>query len=203
VKIIEQSRAPNPRRVRIFLAEKGISVPFEQIDMMKMEHRAATFTRLNPVQQVPVLILDDGTAISESIAICRYFEETQPEPALFGRTPKERAIVEMWNRRIEHGLFFRVAQTFRHTHPAMAPLEQPQIAAWGETSRARALEQLAMLDAELANRAFVAGESYSVADITALVAVDFLKPAKIERPAGLANLERWHAAVAARPSAAA
>lgn len=203
MKIIEQSRAPNPRRVRIFLAEKGITVPFEQIDMMKMEHRAAAFTTLNPVQQVPVLILDDGTAISESIAICRYFEEAQPEPALFGRTPKERAIVEMWNRRIEHGLLFRVAQTFRHTHPAMAPLEQPQIAAWGEANRARALEQLAILDAELANRPFVAGDNYSVADITALVAVDFMKPAKIDRPSGLTHLARWHTAVAARPSATA
>lgn len=201
MKIVEQARAPNPRRVRIFLAEKGISVPFEQIDMMKLEHRTDDFTRLNPFQQVPVLVLDDGTTISESVAICRYFEEIQPEPALFGRTAKERALVEMWNRRIEHGLHFRIMQVFRHTHPAMAPLERPQVAAWGEANREKVLEQLQFLDAELASRPFVAGDTFSIADITALVAIDFMKPAKLERPADLANIARWHAEVSARPSA--
>ena len=158
-------------------------------------------TSLNPMQQVPVLVLDDGTAISESVAICRYFEELQPEPPLLGRDGRERAIVEMWNRRMELGLFFRVAQYFRHSHPAMAALEKPQIVAWGEVNRERALEALAMLDQELASRPFIAGDRYSIADITALVAVDFMKPAKIERPAQLANLDRWYASVAARPSA--
>jgi glutathione S-transferase len=201
MKIIEQVRAPNPRRVRIFLAEKGLEVPFEQIDMMQMQHRADDFTRLNPMQQVPVLVLDDGTAISETMAICRYIEELHPEPSLFGRTPLERAMVEMWNRRIEYGLFFRVAQTFRHTHPAMAPLEVPQVAAWGEANREKALEQLGLLDRELAGRPYIAGDSYSVADITALVATDFMKPAKIERPKGLDHFDRWYASVAGRPSA--
>jgi len=201
VKIVEQARAPNPRRVRIFLAEKGITVPFEQIDMMKLEHRTEAFTRINPVQQVPVLVLDDGTTISESIAICRYFEDIQPEPALFGRTAKERALVEMWNRRIEHGLHFRITQVFRHTHPAMAPLERPQVTVWGEANREKVIEQLQFLDAELANRPFVAGDAFSVADITALVAIDFMKPAKLERPASLTNVARWHADVSARPSA--
>lgn len=200
LKIIEQSRAPNPRRVRIFLAEKGLDIALEQIDMMRMEHRSDDFTRLNPLQQVPVLVLDDGTAISESMAICRYLDELHPEPVLFGRTPKARALTEMWNRRIEHGLLFRVAQVFRHTHPAMAPLEQPQVAEWGTANRTKALDQLAILDHELSERPFVAGDEYSVADITALVAVDFMKPAKIERPP-LANLDRWYGAVAARPSA--
>lgn len=201
MKLIEQSRAPNPRRVRIFLAEKGITIPSEQIDIMKLEHRAAGFASLNPWQQVPVLVLDDGTAISETMAICRYIEELNPQPCLFGDTPKERAIVEMWNRRMEFGLFLRVAQAFRHTHPAMAELEKPQVKEWGEVNRVRAIEQATLLDAELAQRRFVAGDRYSVADITALVAVDFMKVARIERPAGLANLARWHAEVAARPSA--
>lgn len=203
MRIIDQARAPNPRRVRIFLAEKGLDIPIEQIDMLRMEHRTDAFTRLNPVQQVPVLILDDGTALSESIAICRYLEELHPEPSLFGRTAKERALIEMWNRRVEHGLFFRVAQAFRHTHPAMAPLEEPQIASWGEVNRAKAVAALAILDRELEGRPFIAGDRYSVADITALVAVDFMKPAKIERPEHLANVWRWHAEVRARPSAAA
>lgn len=201
MKLIEQARAPNPRRVRIFLAEKGITVPAEQIDIMKLDHRAAGFSSLNPWQQVPVLVLDDGTAIAETMAICRYLEELNPEPCLFGASPKERAIVEMWNRRVELGLFLRVAQTFRHTHPAMAELEKPQVAQWGEVNRARAIEQASLLDGELANRRFIAGDRYSVADITALVAVDFMKVARIERPASLVNLARWHAEASARPSA--
>lgn len=201
MKLIEQSRAPNPRRVRIFLAEKGLEIPLQQIDMMQMQHRTDAFTRLNPAQQVPILVLDDGTAIAETMAICRYLEELHPEPNLFGRTPLERAMVEMWNRRIEHGLFFRVAQAFRHTHPAMAPLEVPQVAAWGAANRDKAHEQIELLDRELATRPFIAGDRYSVADITALVATDFMKPARIERKAEWIHFERWYAAVAARPSA--
>lgn len=201
MKLIEQARAPNPRRVRIFVAEKGLSIPSEAIDIMKLEHRAAGFSSLNPWQQVPVLVLDDGTAISETIAICRYLEELHPGPCLFGASAKERAVIEMWNRRVELGLFFRVAQAFRHTHPAMAELEKPQVKDWGEINRAKAIEQATLLDAELGQRRFVAGDRYSVADITALVAVDFMKVARIERPASLANLARWHADVSGRPSA--
>lgn len=201
MKIVEQARAPNPRRVRIFLAEKGIAVPFEQVDIMKQEHRQPPFTNLNPFQGVPVLVLDDGTAISESVAICRYFEELNPTPALFGRLPKDRAVIEMWNRRVELGLYFRVSQAFRHTHPAMADLEQPQVLNWGELNRTKAIEELRLIDAALATRPFIAGDDYSIADITALVAIDFMKPAKISQPAGLANLGRWYETVAARPSA--
>lgn len=199
--IIEQTRAPNPRRVRIFLAEKGIPMTFEQVDLGQKQHKNDEFRRLNPIQQVPVLILDDGTAISETMAICRYFEEVQPEPALLGRGPKERALIEMWNRRMELQLFFRVTQAFRHRHPAMAELESPQVPAWGEVNVRHTLELLAWLDGELATQKFVAGDNYSVADITALVAIDWMKPARIERPASLTHLERWHKAVSARPSA--
>ena len=201
MKIIEQNRAPNPRRVRIFLAEKGISVPFEQIDIMSKEHKAAGYTGLNPLQQVPTLMLDDGTAISESVAICRYFEELHPAPALMGTTPLEKARIEMWQRRIELALFFPVAHAFRHTHPAMAELEVPQVPAWGEANRIRAQDMLRILDKELSQRQYMAGPAFTIADITALVAIDFMKPARIERPVGLASLERWYGEVAARPSA--
>ncbi len=201
MKIIETRQAPNPRRVRIFLAEKGITVPFEEIDLMKGGLKTPEMTKLNPTQRVPILILDDGTAISETIAICRYFEETKAEPALFGHSAIGKANIEMWNRRIELGLFSHVTQAFRHLHPAMANLEVPQVKDWGEANKQKALEALAMLDRELVGNAFVAGDAYSVADITAMVAIDFMKPARLAVPDTLTNVKRWYAAVSARPSA--
>ena len=201
MKIIEQQRAPNPRRVRVFLAEKGIEMTYEQISLADMEHKSSTFEAINPFKSVPVLVLDDGTAISESMAICRYFEELQPEPRLFGEAPLEKALVEMWARRMELELLFPVAQCFRHTHPAMSELEKPQVPAWGEANRPRILSSLKIMDELLGERPFVAGENFSVADITAMIAVDFMKPAKVERPAELKNLARWYETVAARPSA--
>ena len=201
MKILQTKTAPNPRRVRIFLAEKGIEVPFEEVDLMKGGLKTPEFTKLNRFQRVPVLVLDDGTAIAETMAICRYFEETRPQPALFGTGAVGRALVEMWNRRMEFNLFFNVAQAFRHLHPAMATLEVPQVASWGEACKPKAQEVLQFLDEELANRQFIAGADYSVADITALVAMDFMKPARVERPPGLKHLARWHEEVSARPSA--
>ncbi len=201
MKILQTKTAPNPRRVRIFLAEKGIEVPFEELDLMKGGAKTPEFTKLNRFQRVPVLILDDGTAIAETMAICRYFEETKPEPALFGKGAKQRALIEMWNRRMELGLWHCIQNAFRHLHPAMAQLEVPQIAAWGEANKPRAQEIMQFMDQELGKRRFIAGDDYSIADITALVAVDFAKPARVERPEGLKNLGRWHAEVSARPSA--
>jgi glutathione S-transferase len=201
MKLYDTARAPNPRRVRIFLAEKGLSVPTEQVDLRKLEQKAESFRTLNPLQSTPVLLLDDGTALSESVAICRYFEELKPEPPLFGQGILGRALVEMWQRRIELHFLLPVLMSFRHSHPAMAELEKPQIPQFAETSRARALDFLHYLDGELAQRPFAAGEAYSIADITTLVAVDFLKLAKIEIPAECAALKAWHAQVAARPSA--
>jgi len=148
-----------------------------------------------------VLVLDDGTAISETMAICRYFEETKPEPALFGKGARQRAIVEMWNRRMELNLLACVAAAFRHLHPAAAQLEVPQVPAWGEANKPRAQEVLRIMDKELGKRRYIAGEEFSVADITALVAVDFARAARVERPEGLDNLARWHQEVSARPSA--
>jgi len=201
MKILQTKTAPNPRRVRVFLAEKGIEVPYEELDLMQGALKTAEFTNLNRFQRVPVLILDDGTAIAETMAICRYFEETKPEPALLGKGAKQRAMIEMWNRRMELGLLFSVAQAFRHLHPAAAPLEVPQVAAWGEANKPRALEILQFMDEELGKHRFIAGEDYSVADITALVAVDFARVARIQRSEGHKNLARWHAEVSARPSA--
>lgn len=201
MKILETRLAPNPRRVRIFLAEKGIEVTFEQVDLMKGDLKTDAFTKLNKLQRVPVLVLDDGTSICESIAICRYFEELQPSPALFGTGPLGRAQVEMWQRRMELGLLSAVASAFRHLHPAMATLEVPQVAAWGEANKPRALEMLQLLNDQLGAHRYVTGDTYSVADITALVAIDFMKPARVARPEGLANLDRWYGEVAARPSA--
>ena len=201
MKLLETRMAPNPRRVRIFLAEKGIQVPTEELDLMKGELQSESFTKLNALQRVPVLQLDDGTAICESMAICRYFEELHPEPALFGSGALGKAMVEMWQRRMELGLMSAVTSAFRHLHPAMAEREVPQVAAWGEANKPRALEMLRILDEQLAGNRFVAGDAYSVADITALVTVDFMKPARVQRPEGLANLERWHKEVASRPSA--
>ena len=201
MKLYDSGRAPNPRRVRIFLAEKGISVPAEQVDMMAGQQRTPEFTAINPLQRMPALVLDDGTIITESIAICRYFEAVQPDPPLFGRGALEQALVEMWNRRCDLNLLHSVAQVFRHLHTAAKTLEVPQVAEWGEANRPRALDMLKILDDQLGKHPFVAGANFSVADITAMVAVDFMKPAKIELPANLANVARWHADVSARPSA--
>ena len=201
MRIIETRAALNPRRVRIFLAEKGIAVPYEEVDLMKGALKTPELTALNPLQRVPILVLDDGTVLTETVAICRYFEEIQPAPALFGSGALGRAVVEMWQRRVELNLLGSVAHTFRHLHPAMASLEVPQVTAWGEVNKPLALEMLAILDRRLGETQFVAGDAYSIADITALVAVDFMRPARITRPEGLKHLERWHAEVSARASA--
>lgn len=203
MRIIETAAAPNPRRVRIFLSEKGISVPYEQLDIMKLEHKGPSFSALNPLQRVPILELDDGRILTETMAICRYFEALQPEPSLLGRTPLEIGVIEMWNRRMELNLFWPITQFFRHLNPRMADLERPQVPEWGEANRPRVIEMLRLLNIELAQRPFIAGDIYTVADITALVAVDFMKPARIEVPDGLTHLLSWHERVSDRPSAGA
>ncbi len=201
MRIIETRKAPNPRRVRIFLTEKGIEIPFEGIDLMAGDLKTPEFTAINPMQRVPVLLLDDGTAIAETVAICRYFEELHPEPPLFGRGAAGRANVEMWNRRVEQGLFAAVAHVFRHLNPKMAHLESPQVAAWGEANKPKVHWMLGLLYEVLARPHYIVGEDYSIADITALVAIDFMKPAHFEWRDGHANVARWHDEVSVRPSA--
>ena len=149
MKLYDGGRAPNPRRVRIFLAEKGIKIPTEQVDLSKLQQRSDAYTAINPMQRVPALVLDDGTVIAESIAICRYFEVLQPDPPLFGRGALEAALVEMWNRRAEFHLFVPVASVFQHLHPAMKAMIDPQVAEWGEANKPRVFEFLEFLDGEL------------------------------------------------------
>jgi glutathione S-transferase len=203
VRLYDGGRAPNPRRVRVFLKEKGISVPIVHVDLGAMEHKSERFTAVNPLQRVPALELDDGTIITESIAICRYFEALQPEPALFGTSARDIALIEMWQRRIELHLLGGVQQVFRHLHPGMAGHEVPQVTAWGEANKPRVLEFLGILDRELGGRRFAAGDRYSVADITGLIALDFMRAAKLSVPPEFTHVGRWHVELAARPSAGA
>lgn len=201
MKLYDGGRAPNPRRVKIYLSEKGLTVPMEQVDLGQMAQKSPEFTAINRLQRVPALQLDDGTIITESIAICRYFEALHPEPPLFGQGAKDIAIVEMWQRRVELHLLMQVAHVFRNSHPAMKEMEVPQVPAWAEANKPRVMEFLALLDRELKDRRFVAGDRYTVADITGLVGVDFMKPAKLAVPDEMTSLKRWHAEVSARPSA--
>src|SRR6266513_3490760 len=201
MKLYDGGRAPNPRRTRIFLAEKGVTLPMEQVDLGAMAQKSPAYAAINPLKRVPALVLDDGTVITESIAICRYFEALKPDPPMFGRGALEVATIEMWNRRLELHLLFPVSHVFRNTHPAMQELEVPQVPAWAEANKPRIAEFFRILDRELTTREFVAGDRYTVADITMQVAVDFMKPARLVMPDGAANVRRWHAAASARASA--
>jgi glutathione S-transferase len=203
MKLYDGGRAPNPRRVRVFLSEKGIDVPLVKIDMAARQHTSDAFRSLNPLGELPVLELDDGTIITETMAICRYFEALHPAPALFGTSPLEIGLVEMWHRRVEMKFFAAVASAFRHTHPAMATSEVPQVAEWGEANRPKALAAMQMIDNQLSANQFICGDAISVADITALIAADFTKPAKIAIPDELVHFRRWYGEMRARPSAVA
>ena len=200
MKLYDGGRAPNPRRVRIFFAEKGVSLPeLVPVDMAKKEHRSEAFTRINPAQRLPVLELDDGTALAETIAICRYIEALHPQPPLFGRDAKEQATIEMWNRRVELGLFASVAAVFRHSHPSMAELEE-QVPEWAQANRDQVDDHLWLLELQLAGSAFVCGEVMTVADITAGIAIDFMKPSRIPLPEDFIHIRRWHGELSTRPS---
>ncbi len=203
MELYDGGATPNPRRVRIFLAEKGITVPLVPVDLGKGEHLGEAFRAINPFPRVPALRLDDGSVLTESIAICRYFERLHPEPALFGTGARAEAEIEMWTRRLEFELYETVRAVFRHLHPAMAPLEKPQIAAWGEANKPRVMAALAVIDQALADREFIAAGQFSVADITGLVALDMMRWARLTIPEELGHVRRWHAALKARPSAAA
>ncbi|MDI6836711.1 MAG: glutathione S-transferase [Rhizobiaceae bacterium] len=202
MKLYDGGRAPNPRRVTVFLKEKGIEVETVPVDMNALGHKAPELTAKNPLQRLPVLELDDGTVLCESVAICRYLEELQPDPPLFGVDARDRAIVEMWNRRAELIYFTAVAAAFRHIHPAMVSWEVPQVPEWGEVNKPKAVEFLRFLNEGLAERPFVAGHRYSIADITAMIAFDFMKPARITCPEEFTHVWRWYREVASRPSAA-
>ncbi|WP_439497542.1 glutathione S-transferase family protein [Bosea sp. (in: a-proteobacteria)] len=200
MKLYDGGRAPNPRRVRIFFAEKGLELPeLVPVDIGRKEHLTPEFARINPMKRLPVLLLDDGTALAETIAICRYLEGLHPEPSLFGRDPMEQALTEMWNRRVELGLFSSVSAVFRHSHPSMAELED-QVPEWAEASREQIDDYLLILDLQLAGNRFVCGDRLTVADITAGIAIDFMKPSRVPLSEDLVNIRRWHGELSARPS---
>jgi glutathione S-transferase len=200
MKLYDSALAPNPRRVRIFLSEKGIAVPSVQVDIAKAENRSPEYLAKNPMGGVPILELDDGTILAESVAICRYFEETKPEPNLMGRTALEKAQIEMWNRRMELDLLAMTAGAFRNTH-AFFKGRIPQVPEYGAVCKAAAEKRLEWLDSELAGRKFIAGDRYTIADITALVGIDFGRVSDIRIKPEQKNLARWHQEVSSRPSA--
>ncbi len=200
MKIYDSQSAPNPRRVRVFLAEKDIKVPYEQIDIVKMQNRSPEFVAKNPMGTLPVLELDDGTLIAESVAICRYFEEQKPQPPLMGIDARDRAIVEMWQRRMELELLLPIAQAFRNRHEFFKG-RIPQVPEYGEVCKEAALKRMVWLDGVLADRKFIAGDRYSIADITAMIGIDFGRVSGIRIQPEQKNLARWHQEVSSRPSA--
>jgi glutathione S-transferase len=193
--------APNPRRVSIFIAEKGIEVPTVEIDLAKNEHHDPEFVAKNPLGRVPVLVLDDGFCLAESMAICRYLEELHPEPPLFGTDARDRAIVEMWSRRMEIEILLNMTGCFRNTHPYWQGRIE-QVEAYGELCRRTAYDRMKWLDGELVDREFIAGTAFTVADITAVCGFGIGRAAKIRIPEELASLTRWHQTVSERPSVA-
>jgi glutathione S-transferase len=200
MRLYEYTMAPNPRRVRVFMAEKGIQVPTVQVDIAQAENREPEFLAKNPLGTLPVLELDDGTYLAESVSICRYFEELQPDPPLFGTDLKERALVDMWQRRMEIEVFLPIAGCFRNTHDFFKG-RLPQVPEYGEVCKQTANKRLAWLDDVLADREFIAGNRYTIADITPMVAIDFGRITDIRIQPEQKNLARWHQAVSNRPSA--
>lgn len=199
MKIWGSPSAGNPVRVAIFLAEKGIHVPFEPVDLWQGAHRSPDFRAKNPSGLVPVLELDDGSCISETIAICRYFERLHPNPPLMGIDPLDEAIVEMWQRRIEFEFFEPIRAVFRHSMPFMAPLEPVQLADWAALNRPKAAAAMAIMDAQLRAQPFIAGPRFTVADITAILAFQVMDIAGIAIPEGCDAVARWRDALLARP----
>lgn len=203
MKLYEFEPFPNPRRVRMFLAEKGVSIDRVQVNVPEGEHRTDAIRAKNPSATVPFLELDDGSCISECASISRFVEAQHPEPALLGSTPAEQGKVDMWQRRVEDGLLNAILTYFHHATPGLGELELYQNKDWGEKNRQRAADTMRLLDGELAKRSFVAGDNYSIADITALCGVDFCKFVELDIPDDCPNLKRWYEDVSARPSAAA
>jgi glutathione S-transferase len=207
MKFYDCTTAPSPRRVRIFLAEKGITVPTVQVDLRNNEQLTPAFRAINPDATVPSLELDDGTRINDAIGICVYFEAIHPQPPLMGESAEGKALITAWQREVERNGFYAVMEAFRNSVPGLkgralpGPHDYEQIPALAERGRLRVSHFFAQMDARLAQSEFVAGPRYSVADITALVTVDFAGRAKLPLPVECGHLRRWHTQVSARPSA--
>jgi glutathione S-transferase len=207
MKFYDCTTAPSPRRVRIFLAEKGIEVPTVQVDLRNNEQLTPAFRAINPDATVPSLELDDGTRINDAVGICIYFEAIHPQPALLGEGPVDKALVAGWQREAERNGFYGVMEAFRNATPGLkgralpGPYDYEQIPALAERGRLRVTHFFERMDARLAANRFVAGARYSIADITTMVAVDFARWIKMPVPESCLHLRRWHAEVSARPSA--
>lgn len=206
MKLYSATRAPNPRRVLMFMAEKGIrDIEVVPVDLAAGEHRGAPFMAKNPLAQVPALELDDGRVLAETRAICTYLEGLHPAPNLMGEGFEERAFVEMMDRRCELQLFLRIANCIRHTHPGLAALEQPQFGEFGASQGDKVRATARWLDGVLARQPYVAGERFTIADITAFCALEFARGLMRFRPGqeGMDHLQAWRDRMAERPSAAA
>lgn len=205
MKLYTTPRAPNPRRVMMFMAEKGITdVAMVSVDINSQAHKADAFRAINPLTTVPVLELDDGRVLSESRAICTWLEGQYPDCNLMGVDTEERAFIEMADRRAEWYLLVPIAQVIRHTHPGLAPLEQPQFPDYGQAQTAKVRDYAARFDALLNRQPWMAGDRFTIADITAFCALEFAKLMKFSpKTEGLTALQAWRDRVAARPSAAA
>jgi glutathione S-transferase len=209
MKFYDCTTAPSPRRVRIFLAEKGVGIDTVQVDLRNNEQLTPAFRAINPDCTVPALQLDDGTVIGDAVAICQYIEELHPDPPLIGTTPQERAVVTALNRQIERDGFYAAMDAFRNVSKGLkgralpGPHDYAQIPELAERGRVRIEHFVRDMDARLVDREFLAGSRFTIADISAMVLVDFAGWIKFKIPGDCANLRRWHAAMSARPSAAA
>lgn len=200
MKIYDTKTAPTPRRVRIFLAEKDIKIEYVQVDLAKGENLSREMRVKNPIGKIPVLELDDGTCIGESDAICLYFEALQPEPLLMGETPLEKGVIAMWQRQIEMCLFNQIGMCFQHTSGYFKDRMTP-VPEFGRVSGENASQYLNVLDKRLAENEFMAGDKFSIADITGLCAVDFGRVVDIRITDNQINLKRWYEQISGRPSA--
>jgi len=203
MKLYEYEAFPSPRRVRIFLAEKGLDIEREQVDVPAGAHRKPDFLARNPDATVPCLELDDGSHISESVAISRYFEERNPQPPLMGTGAESKAVTEMWQRRVENGLMNPLGTYYHHATEGLGEPDRYRNRDWGERNRDIAVATMRVLDARLADHDFIAGEDFSIVDITALCALDFAQAIGISLPQELQHLGRWYTTVSQRDSAAA
>ena len=205
MKLYTYPTAPNPRRVHIYLAEKGLQIPLETVDILKRANRTPEFLeKVNPMGGLPVLELDDGSHLAESVAICRYLEALHPDPPLFGSSPAEQGRVEMWIRRIELNFMVPVGMVWIHGSPLTKGVVKRQLPEVAEMYRGVVGSYFQFLDGQLADREFLTGDGYSMADIVALTTLDFgIQLNQLVPPDSLANLARWHKTVSARPSASA